>query len=197
LTTTAEPAGPNCPDGGTKIETGLDRDDNGSLSPSEVDDTYYACDGTQGIQGNTGPQGSMGPQGLPGPAGAAGPQGPPGNTGPTGIAGPAGAAGPQGPAGPPGAAGPQGTSGVANWERLGATESLVVSGKSATSVTTTCTGTKKVIGGGCTYDTLFGNITYVGDGASADNTWTCTWINNTNTSRTISITRSAICANVN
>ncbi len=171
-----------------------------------MDNTYYACNGeqgTQGIQGNTGPQGPAGPQGpqgntgLTGPAGPAGPTGATGNTGPTGPAGAIGPAGPAGPTGATGPTGPQGSAGVASWERLGAAESLVVAGNSTVSVTTTCTGTKKVLGGGCTYGTLFGNIFYVGDRASADNVWTCTWMNNSGTSRTISITRSALCASVN
>jgi OmcA/MtrC family decaheme c-type cytochrome len=44
--TSAEPAGANCPFGGTKIETGLDADNDGVLDDSEVDAaaTSYVCD---------------------------------------------------------------------------------------------------------------------------------------------------------
>jgi len=43
----AEPAGPNCPYGGTRIEVGLDADDDGVLDPSEVSatGTSYICNG--------------------------------------------------------------------------------------------------------------------------------------------------------
>ena len=38
VTTSEEPAGANCPFGGTRIETGLDADDDGTLDPSVLDD---------------------------------------------------------------------------------------------------------------------------------------------------------------
>lgn len=45
VTTSEEPAGANCPFGGTRIETGLDADDDGTLDPSEVNAaaTSYVC----------------------------------------------------------------------------------------------------------------------------------------------------------
>lgn len=36
VNTSAEPAGANCADGGTKIEAGVDTNDNGTLDASEV-----------------------------------------------------------------------------------------------------------------------------------------------------------------
>jgi len=42
-----EPAGPNCPTGGKKIETGVDTDDNGILESSEMD-VSYVCNGSAG-----------------------------------------------------------------------------------------------------------------------------------------------------
>ena len=42
---TDESAGANCPDGGVKIETGVDDNNNGTLEVGEVDDTKYVCDG--------------------------------------------------------------------------------------------------------------------------------------------------------
>ena len=55
VTTTAEPAGANCPFGGTKIETGLDLDDDGVLAAGEVDAdaTSFVC--------NIAPSGSIAP----------------------------------------------------------------------------------------------------------------------------------------
>lgn len=45
IKTSAEPAGTNCPFGGTKIETGLDADNNGTLDAAEVNPaaTNYVC----------------------------------------------------------------------------------------------------------------------------------------------------------
>ncbi|HTJ42905.1 MAG TPA: OmcA/MtrC family decaheme c-type cytochrome [Kofleriaceae bacterium] len=45
--TSAEPAGANCPDGGVKIEVGVDANDNGILDDSEVNaaSTQYVCNG--------------------------------------------------------------------------------------------------------------------------------------------------------
>jgi len=41
----AEPAGANCPNGGTRIDVGPDGDDDGVLDPSEIVSTSYSCDG--------------------------------------------------------------------------------------------------------------------------------------------------------
>jgi OmcA/MtrC family decaheme c-type cytochrome len=45
VATSAEPAGTNCPFGGTKLETGLDTNGNGVLDPNEIDAsaTTYVC----------------------------------------------------------------------------------------------------------------------------------------------------------
>jgi hypothetical protein len=50
IKTTAEPAGSNCANGGTKIETGLDADGNGTLDAGEVNasQTQYVCNGGSG-----------------------------------------------------------------------------------------------------------------------------------------------------
>jgi hypothetical protein len=47
INTTTEPAGANCANGGTKIETGLDANENGVLDGGEVNasQTKYVCDG--------------------------------------------------------------------------------------------------------------------------------------------------------
>jgi OmcA/MtrC family decaheme c-type cytochrome len=43
--TSPEPAGANCANGGTKVEVGLDTNGNGTLDPSEVTSTSYVCNG--------------------------------------------------------------------------------------------------------------------------------------------------------
>jgi OmcA/MtrC family decaheme c-type cytochrome len=44
--TTAEPAGANCPSGGTRIDVGLDANANGTLDASEITSTSYVCNGS-------------------------------------------------------------------------------------------------------------------------------------------------------
>jgi OmcA/MtrC family decaheme c-type cytochrome len=44
--TSAEPPGSNCPNGGTKLEVGIDTDGNGTLDPAEVTGTSYICGGS-------------------------------------------------------------------------------------------------------------------------------------------------------
>lgn len=93
VNTTPEPSGPNCADGGIKIESGQD---------NVVSNTSYVCNGAVGQQGQTGPQGdtgATGPQGPQGPQGIQGDTGPTGPQGLPGVPGPAGATGPQGPVG--------------------------------------------------------------------------------------------------
>ena len=77
-----EPGGSNCSKGGNRIDVGKDDNDDGVLSPGEIDDTRYLCHGESGPQGSTG---------NPGPAGETGPAGQTGRAGPTGEAGPTGA----------------------------------------------------------------------------------------------------------
>lgn len=48
-TSTPEPAGVNCANGGTKLQFGLDDDGNGVLDPAEVDSSAYACNGIDGL----------------------------------------------------------------------------------------------------------------------------------------------------
>jgi len=43
-----EPAGTNCPYGGTRYDSGADLNDNGILDESEITDTSYVCDGIPG-----------------------------------------------------------------------------------------------------------------------------------------------------
>ena len=54
IKTTTEPAGMNCSNGGTKIETGLDANSNGVLEVGEVNvpQTKYVCNGVNGTSGS-------------------------------------------------------------------------------------------------------------------------------------------------
>lgn len=54
VTTADEPAGENCPQGGVKLQYGVDEDDSGSLDVGEIDGTAYVCDGAPGAQGAPG-----------------------------------------------------------------------------------------------------------------------------------------------
>jgi hypothetical protein len=83
VNTTTEPAGANCATGGTKVEVGLDANNNGTLDAGEVNATLtkYVCNGATGAQGLTGPTGAAGTNGINGVTGA---QGPTGLTGPQG-----------------------------------------------------------------------------------------------------------------
>jgi hypothetical protein len=115
--TTAESTGTNCATGGTKVEVGLDANNNGILDAGEVNATLtrYVCNGATGPQGATGATGSAGatgPQGLTGTAGATGPQGVAGATGAQGPIGLTGATGSVGATGVQGTAGTNGTNGT-------------------------------------------------------------------------------------
>lgn len=46
-----EPAGANCPSGGSKVSAGLDTNLNGALDPAEVGSTAYVCNGATGAPG--------------------------------------------------------------------------------------------------------------------------------------------------
>lgn len=47
-TAVAEPAGANCPTGGTKIEIGTDANGNGTLDAEEIQNVSYVCNGASG-----------------------------------------------------------------------------------------------------------------------------------------------------
>ena len=72
--TSLEAAGANCINGGVKVESGLDANNNGILDPAEVNAllTTFVCNGSagaQGIQGLPGTNGTNGAVGATGPAG--------------------------------------------------------------------------------------------------------------------------------
>jgi hypothetical protein len=61
-TSLSEPAGPNCEDGGIRLEVGLDINSDGILGLTEVASVSFVCNGangTPGIQGQPGASGSM------------------------------------------------------------------------------------------------------------------------------------------
>ncbi|MBN2801032.1 MAG: hypothetical protein JXX28_17975 [Deltaproteobacteria bacterium] len=51
-TATAEPAGDNCADGGTRVEYGVDANGDGTLAADEVGGAYFVCDGADGSDGS-------------------------------------------------------------------------------------------------------------------------------------------------
>jgi len=65
--TSMESAGSNCPDGGLKIEVGVDENSNGSLDEDEVDHTQYICNGADGQDGQNGQDGLDGDDGSASP----------------------------------------------------------------------------------------------------------------------------------
>ena len=63
IVVSAEPTGPNCAIGGSKITAGLDSDGNGVLAPIEVSSTQYVCNGAAAAAGAAGLSGASGPSG--------------------------------------------------------------------------------------------------------------------------------------
>ena len=59
-TISIESAGVNCAQGGQKLDTGLDDNNNGTLEAGEIDQTSYICHGTDGANGADGADGSNG-----------------------------------------------------------------------------------------------------------------------------------------
>lgn len=61
-----EPAGANCPNGGTKVVAGLDLNANKSVDAVEVTSSRYICNGQPGAAGPAGTAGATGPMGATG-----------------------------------------------------------------------------------------------------------------------------------
>jgi hypothetical protein len=68
VNTTPEPAGANCPNGGTRIDVGEDTNNNGTLDSGEIKQTRYVCAGTNGTNGTNGSPGTNGKDGKDGTA---------------------------------------------------------------------------------------------------------------------------------
>jgi len=105
----------DCPTGGILVQTGIDKNGNGTLDVSEVTSSQKVCNGAQGATGTTGVTGAAGVTGAIGPQGATGATGltgTPGTTGATGSVGATGATGSQGTQGVAGLNGSQGATGA-------------------------------------------------------------------------------------
>ncbi|MEO7111045.1 MAG: hypothetical protein ABI183_11460 [Polyangiaceae bacterium] len=66
VNTTPEPAGANCPNGGTKVDVGNDTNSNGTLDSGEIKQTRYVCAGSSGTNGTNGADGTSGKDGKDG-----------------------------------------------------------------------------------------------------------------------------------
>lgn len=54
VSVSTEPAGSNCENGGSKIESGVDKNANSELEAAEVESTAYSCNGADGANGAPG-----------------------------------------------------------------------------------------------------------------------------------------------
>jgi hypothetical protein len=167
--------------------------------------------GAVGATGPTGATGAAGAQGIVGATGAVGPTGATGATGSQGIAGPTGAAGPTGLQGPTGAGGTAGLAGatgptgatgasgvaISGWEMdVVTTPAGSIPANSQQTFTATCTGSKKVLGGGIVAFGTVGSPIVASSGPTASNTWTAVLYNSSSSALTFtSIQTTAICSN--
>ncbi|MHB8122218.1 MAG: DUF7151 family protein [Desulfuromonadaceae bacterium] len=102
----------DCPTGGILVQTGIDKNGNGTLDASEVTSSQKVCNGATGANGATGTTGTAGAVGATGTQGATGLTGATGSAGATGPTGATGAQGVAGLNGTPGATGPTGATGA-------------------------------------------------------------------------------------
>jgi hypothetical protein len=64
VTSTPEPAGPNCAQGGVMVQTGFDYNGTGAFEPGEDPTVTYVCNGADGAPGPTGSDGAPGHNSL-------------------------------------------------------------------------------------------------------------------------------------
>jgi len=64
IITSVEPPGEECAQGGFKVESGVDQNNNSQLDAEEVSSIGYTCNGERGETGDQGDQGITGPSGL-------------------------------------------------------------------------------------------------------------------------------------
>lgn len=81
VTVTPEPPGENCAAGGQRLDVGVDHDGDGTLSPTEVGETSYICNGEHGADGRGGEDGRDGADGKDGEDGRDGADGKDGEDG--------------------------------------------------------------------------------------------------------------------
>jgi hypothetical protein len=146
--------------------------------------------GDTGIQGETGEQGD---QGIAGEQGEVGEQGEAGDDGDTGATGPAGPTGPAGAAGATGAAGSDGEDGVSGWLKITGAESAAIAANDDVTATATCTGGRKVLGGGYSIATPAGDEMVTTNAPTSDTVWTVTASSVTGGGK---VTAYALCATV-
>ena len=158
--------------------------------------------GDKGDQGDTGPEGSQGGKGDTGDVGPQGEKGDKGDTGDTGSQGlqgdkgdkgDTGDTGSQGDKGDKGDTGDAGADGVSGWEKVSATSASSSSDKS---VTVTCTGSKKILGGGGTLSISNGKVVVSQSYPSADNEWTAKAVEVSGESSSWTVTAYAMCADI-
>jgi hypothetical protein len=150
------------PADGTPVNVALDsKESTGTSHPMEIELAFEGPKGAKGDQGDPGIKGTKGDTGATGPQGAAGPQGQAGADGkdgapgPQGLPGSSGAIGPQGIPGVQGVRGGSGPKGLPGNNGISGYEINVVEGTlgsafdGAKGLFAACTGTKKVIHGGC------------------------------------------------
>jgi integrin beta 8 len=160
----------------------------------------------------------IGPQGLPGVNGAAGATGAQGIQGPEGVPGTNGTNGTNGLSayeiavanhfegtigqwllslkgtnGTDGEDGEDGTPGMSGWERISVTSASDSINKTATA---TCTGSKKIIGGGGSLSIVNGKVMISSNIPSADNQWSVTGTETSTENGVWTVTAYAICATV-
>jgi hypothetical protein len=178
---------------GEYVKTWNVRGRRGPQGPTGPAGSSTSIPGAAGPAGPAGPQGPAGPPGADGQdgaVGAQGPQGDPGPQGPAGADGQGGADGAVGPIGPQGDPGPQGPAGgLTGSERVSATSAGSITDTKSMSVS--CSGSKKVLGGGgITSDP---SVYLYASYPQADNTWTVS-AHETIGNPTWSVTVWAICA---
>ena len=66
INTSAEAAGANCANGGTRVDVGLDVNANNVLDAAEITNTAYICNGANGTDGEDGTDGTNGSDGADG-----------------------------------------------------------------------------------------------------------------------------------
>lgn len=191
----SQPGFPNpmCYSGGTGATGGGVPGEVGNCAVFPKGDTgATGATGPKGDTGATGPKGDTGATGAPGASGASGAPGAPGATGATGPSGgPVGPTGATGATGPRGATGATGANGASGYERIVGATGANDSNEPKTA-TATCSGGKKVVGGGWV-TTLNEDAAISANRATSDTVWSVTAYEGNNTSGNWYLQAYAIC----
>ena len=162
-------------------------------APGAKGDTgLTGADGAAGKDGVNGVDGTNGTNGVDGAPGAKGDTGVAGKDGTNGTNGIDGAPGEKGDKGDTGATGP---AGISAWEIVSATSSN--DSTSPKTITMSCTGSKKLLGGGASISLTDGEVMLLYSYPSAaGHVWNAKADESESTSEKWTITAYAICANV-